>query len=154
VLFSCALCRVFSSRSCAFRRTRFPLDTAAMTERKIQRHDSDSDSSTDPNTLAVPEGHKLRKSTTALRFASSKLALVNTPVQEVHEGEEQRLIPDPHAKAPTPEPAGEQKTLRFTKVCTTMEGRSGGGMNGMLTVRSGSRRRRRSCSTICGSSPI
>lgn len=91
------------------------LDTAAMTERKIQRHDSDSDSSTDPNTLA-PEGHKLRKSTTALRFASSKLALVNNPVQEVHEGEEQRLIPNPHAKAPTPEPAGAQKTLRFTKV--------------------------------------
>lgn len=101
--------------------------TAAMVESTVQRHDSDSESGSDARKQA-PEGHKLRKSKTALQFASSKLNLVNNPVQSVNaNAEEERLIPDPHGKLQTPDPSAEQSPLRFAKVFTYpgLKGRRG-----------------------------
>lgn len=86
-----------------------------MTEHNGQSH-SDPDSGSDDNKLA-PEGHKLQKTKTALRFASSKLSLVNNPVQESHEDdEEESLIHHDHKKPETPGQPTEQSPLRFTKV--------------------------------------
>lgn len=101
--------------------------------RSRSRESSDPDSNVNADGLA-PEGHTLKKSKTRLRFANSKLSLVNNPVQEQEDEEEERLIPDQHKKLQTPDQAGhssEQTPLQFSKVFIQ---KKGAGKNGKKRV--------------------